>query len=171
MPAQDIIIYPDHRLRAPTKDIEVFDEALDALVIDLRDTLYTNEAVGISAIQIGRPERIFLLDPLRTCGDRANEFSDPLVLVNPEIIGASKNEVYMEEGCLSFPGTYVKIKRPERIILQAKVLTEQGWEDKEIRADGFFARVLQHEFDHLTGRLLIDMVSFVQKKRINKRFK
>lgn len=173
MAARDIVVYPDHRLRAPTVEVELFDEKFDALINDLRDTMYAHEAVGIAANQIGHPERVFLIDPLRACGDRAGEFADPLVLVNPSIEATSTDLVPMEEGCLSFPGLYASIKRPGRVLIRAKVRNSDGeWEsDKMIDAVGFFARALQHEFDHLTGRLMVDMLSMIQKKRVNKRFK
>jgi len=173
MTVRDIVIYPDHRLRAPTVEVEVFDENLNSLIDDLRDTMYTHNAVGIAAIQIGRPERVFLIDPLRACGERAKEFADPLVLINPTIEVQSTDLVSMEEGCLSFPGVYVNIKRPSRTLIRAKVRNANNeWEDdKMIEAIGLFARALQHECDHLRGRLLIDMLSFTQKRRINKRFR
>lgn len=163
MPALDIIIYPDHRLRAPTQEIEAINEDILELASKMVDAMYHHNAVGIAAIQVGHPEKMFILD-----GAAFGKPDVPIICINPEIIETSEEEIMMEEGCLSFPEVYIKIKRPKSCSVS---FTDVNGETQSIEIDGLFSRAFQHEMDHLNGRLLIDMVNFIQKKRIRKKFK
>lgn len=163
MSVHEIVTFPDHRLRAPTKRIERVNEEVILLAEDLMDTMYAMEGVGIAAIQIGRPEKMFLIDGVPT-----GQGQNPLVFINPKIVETSKEYVNMEEGCLSFPGVYINVRRPTSVIMKA---LDINGEEFVVEADGLFARALLHENDHLTGRLLVDMANFIQQKRIRKRFR
>ncbi len=165
MAVLDIVTYPDPRLRQPTVAVEGVDEAIRALVRDLTDTMYAHDGAGIAAIQVGRPERIFLVDGRVATGDRE---ADPVVFINPEIVETSGGVEGGEEGCLSFPGVFVDVRRPRRAKVRARDL---DWNVFEIEGDGLLGRALQHEYDHLEGRLLIDMVGFVKKEMIRRRLK
>ncbi len=161
----DVVKYPDPRLREETFEVKEITDDIRTLVRDLTDTMYALNAAGIAAIQIGRHERIFLIDGKVAGGD---ESSPPLVFINPEVVETGKGFAVSEEGCLSFPDVYVEIKRPRWAKLRAIDL-----EGNEFFAegDGLFGRALQHEFDHLTGRLMIDLVGMVKKEMIKRKMK
>lgn len=164
MAVLDVVKYPDPRLREPTFDVEVFDDALKQLVRDLADTMFALNGAGIAAIQVGRLERVFLIDG-RVAG---REDDAPVVFVNPEIIEEGHGISISEEGCLSFPGVFVEVKRPRWVKVRAK---DEHGEVFEIDGDGLLGRALQHEHDHLTGRLLVDMVGLVKKEMIKRKMK
>ncbi len=164
MAVLDVVKYPDPRLREPTFDVEVFDDALQELVRDLADTMFALNGAGIAAIQVGRLERVFLIDG-RVAGRNDDE---PVVFVNPEIVEEGRGISISEEGCLSFPGVFVEVKRPRWVRVRAK---DQHGQEFEIEGDGLLGRALQHEHDHLTGRLLVDMVGLVKKEMIKRKMK
>lgn len=161
----EIVKYPDERLRHDTFDVEQVDEKVQELVRDLIDTMYSLSAAGIAAIQVGRYERIFIIDGGVATGQ---EDADPLVFINPEIVESGGGLALSEEGCLSFPGVFVEIRRPRRAKVRA--LNEKG-ETFEVEGDGLFGRALQHEHDHLTGKLMIDLVGMVKKEVIKRKMK
>ncbi|RMG97307.1 MAG: peptide deformylase [Deltaproteobacteria bacterium] len=165
MAVLDIVTFPDPRLRQPTITVQEIDEGIRALVRDLTDTMYAHDGAGIAAIQVGRPERIFLVDGRVATGDPK---ADPVVFINPEIVETGGGVVGDDEGCLSFPGVFVEVRRPRRAKVRATDLDGRTF---EIEGEGLLGRALQHEFDHLEGRLLIDMVGFVKKEMIRRRLK
>jgi peptide deformylase len=165
MAVLEIVKYPDPRLREDTFDVAQVDDGIRELVRDMTDTMYSLNAAGIAAIQVGRLERIFLIDGKVAFGD---ESAEPLVCINPEIVETSGGTVVAEEGCLSFPDVFVEIKRPRRAKLRA---TNLAGEIFEIEGEELLGRALQHEFDHLTGRLMIDLVGVVKKEFIKRRMK
>lgn len=164
MAVLDVVKYPDPRLREPTFVVESFDERLQQLVRDLADTMFALNGAGIAAIQIGRHERVFLIDG-RVAG---REDDEPVVFVNPEIVEDGHGISISEEGCLSFPGVFVEVKRPRWVRVRAQ---DQHGQTFEIDGDGLLGRALQHEHDHLTGRLLVDMVGMVKKEMIKRKMK
>jgi peptide deformylase len=164
MAVLDVVKYPDPRLREPTFNVEVFDDGLLQLVRDLADTMFAMNGAGIAAIQVGRLERVFLIDG-RVAG---RDDDEPVVFVNPEIVEEGHGISIAEEGCLSFPGVFVEVKRPRWVRVRAK---DQAGETFEIEGDGLLGRALQHELDHLTGRLLVDMVGLVKKEMIKRKMK
>ncbi|MCA9683250.1 MAG: peptide deformylase [Myxococcales bacterium] len=165
MAVLEIVKYPDPRLREDTFDVAEITDDIRQLVRDMTDTMYALNAAGIAAIQVGRLERIFLIDGKVATGD---ENADPLVFINPEVVEAGHGEVVAEEGCLSFPDVFVDVKRPRWAKLRA---TNIAGETFEAEGDGLFGRALQHEHDHLTGRLMIDLVGMVKKEMIKRKMK
>lgn len=155
--------YPDPFLRAPTEETKP-SEDLRALVADLRDTMYSLNALGIAAPQVGRTEKIFILD-----GRLQTSLGDPppLVFINPEIVRV-EDSVSMAEGCLSFPTVFLEIRRPRFVQVRAMDLNGNPF---EIEASGLLARAIQHEYDHLCGKLMIDHVSRALKESAHRRVK
>ncbi|MEZ4453720.1 MAG: peptide deformylase [Nannocystaceae bacterium] len=165
MAVLDIVMYPDPRLREPTFDVAEITDDIRQLVTDLRDTMYSLNAAGIAAIQVGRLERIFLIDGKVAGGD---DNAEPLVFINPEVVETGKGMVLAEEGCLSFPDVFVEIRRPRWAKLRALGIDGKPFESE---GDGLMGRALQHEHDHLTGRLMIDLVGMVKKEVIKRKMK
>jgi peptide deformylase len=165
MAVLDVVKYPDPRLREPTFEVESVDEGIQELVRDMTDTMYALNGAGIAAIQVGRLERIFLIDGRVGGGD---DDSPPVVCINPKIVESGKGLAVSEEGCLSFPNVFVDVKRPRWAKVEA---TNLDGERFTIEGEGLLGRALQHEFDHLTGQLLIDMVGMVKKEMIKRKIK
>lgn len=165
MAVLDVVKYPDPRLRESTVQVAAIDESIRQLVADLTDTMYALNGAGIAAIQVGRMERIFLIDGKVAGGD---DDSPPLVFINPEVVDAGGGLALSEEGCLSFPGVFVDVKRPRRAKVRAMNLAGEIF---EIEGEGLLGRALQHEYDHLTGRLLVDLVGAVKKEMIKRKMK
>lgn len=160
-----ILRYPDPRLREPSKDVTSFDEGLRKLVTDMAETMYAAEGAGLAAIQVGAPLRLFLIDAV-VAGRAATDA--PLVFCNPELVAISDEAQTGDEGCLSFPGVFVPIKRGMRA--QVRALDIEG-KPFAVEGEALYARALQHESDHLTGRLLIDMVGPVKREIIKRKMK
>jgi peptide deformylase len=165
MAVLDIVTYPDPRLREPTFEVKTIDDDVRKLVQDLTDTMYAQNGAGIAAIQVGRFERIFLIDGRVATG---LEEAEPVVFINPEVVETGKGISVSEEGCLSFPGVFVEIKRPRWAKLRAMSLSGEIFEHE---GDGLLGRALQHEHDHLTGKLMIDLVGAVKKEMIKRKMK
>ena len=165
MAVLDIVTYPDPRLREPTFEVKEVDDSIRQLVQDLTDTMYAQNGAGIAAIQVGRFERIFLIDGRVATGQ---EDAAPMVFINPEVVETGKGVTVQEEGCLSFPGVFVEIKRPRWAKLRAMSLAGETFEHE---GDGLLGRALQHEHDHLTGKLMIDLVGMVKKEMIKRKMK
>jgi peptide deformylase len=158
-----IVVYGDPVLREVSEPITEFDQALKDLVSCMTDTLKTAKGLGLAAVQIGVLKRVFILDL------SAIDITEGLrVFVNPEIVETSDIEVELEEGCLSFPGIYQKIYRPERAKVRAQDL-EGKW--FEMDADGMTARAILHEYDHLEGSLYIDHMSTLARTLLRGRLK
>jgi peptide deformylase len=127
--------------------------------------MYALNGAGIAAIQVGRLERIFLIDGRVAGGD---DDAPPVVCINPEVVETGKGLAIAEEGCLSFPGVFVDVKRPRWAKIRAQNVDGETF---EVDGDGLLGRALQHENDHLTGRLLVDMVGMVKKEMIKRKMK
>ncbi|HLF60050.1 MAG TPA: peptide deformylase [Acidimicrobiia bacterium] len=145
--------FGDPVLRMETKPIVDFEETLQVLTIDMIETMYQAPGVGLAANQIGIPRRIAVFD--------AQDGLGPRVMINPEIVELSGEWAY-EEGCLSVPGHYWEIKRPGFARARAFDL---GGNEVEFAGDGLLGRVLQHEVDHLDGKLLIDRLERRERKQ------
>jgi peptide deformylase len=163
MAVLDVVKFPDPRLREPTFEVASIDDGIRQLVTDMVDTMYALNAAGIAAIQVGRLERIFIIDGKVATG---REDADPLVFINPELVESGKGLAVAEEGCLSFPGVFTEIKRPRWAKVRA--LDLEG-NTHECEGEGLLGRALQHEFDHLTGRLMIDLVGVIKKEVIKRK--
>jgi peptide deformylase len=160
-----ILRYPDARLRQKSQEVASFDDDLRRLVTDMADTMFAAEGAGLAAIQVGSPFRLFLIDA-GVAGRAPTE--SPLVFINPEIVGISDEAQTGDEGCLSFPGIFVPVKRGMRATVRAMDLEGKVF---EVEGAALYARALQHEHDHLTGRLLIDMVGPVKREIIKRKMK
>ena len=158
----DILHHPDKRLREKAKPVERFDAALQRLVDDMFETMYAAPGVGLAATQVGIAQRVAVMDCAVEEGKR-----EPLVVINPEIVAPAEPED-VEEGCLSVPGVRDKIKRYKRLKLTALDRTGKPY---EIEADGLLAQCIQHEVDHLNGKLYIDYLSSVKRERLMKRMR
>lgn len=155
-----ILSYPDKRLRDPARDVEVFDEELHTLIDDMAETMYAAPGVGLAAPQIGVSKRLFIVD----VASDDDEPSDLRVFINPEII-ATEGETTFNEGCLSFPGVREDIDRAERVTVRA--LDKDG-KPFELEADGLLAIAIQHENDHLEGKLMIDHLSILRRRIVHR---
>jgi len=151
-----ILEFPDPRLRKLAAPVTVFDAELQALIDDLLETMYAAEGIGLAATQVNVHKRLLVLD--------VSENKDsPLVFINPnfEIIQPELNEY--DEGCLSVPGFYETVSRPRAILVSAK--NGQG-ESFQLEADGLLATCIQHEIDHLDGKLFVDYITALKRQRI-----
>jgi len=158
MAKMTILKYPDERLRTVAKPVESVDDALRETIDNMFETMYSSQGVGLAATQVDVHKRLFVAD----CSENGKE---PLVFINPEIIerdGLFENE----EGCLSFPNVYAKVERAGTIKVRA--LDREG-EIFEREADGLLAICIQHELDHLNGKLFVDYLSPLKRDRIRKK--
>jgi peptide deformylase len=165
MPTRPILRFPDPRLRKVSEPVVSFDDNLRKLVLEMKDTMYLAEGAGLAAIQVGEPLRLFIIDP-EIAGRTADDL--PVVFANPELIEISEEEQTGDEGCLSFPGIFVPVKRGMRAKIRAQDLEGKTF---ELEGQGLLARALQHETDHLSGRLLIDMVGPVKRQIIKRKMR
>lgn len=153
-----ILEYPDERLRTMAQPIAEVDDALRATIDDMFETMYDASGVGLAATQVDVHRRLFIAD----CSD---DQSEPLVFINPEITEKS-GEFANEEGCLSFPGVYAKVERASNIKVQAQ---DRHGETFTLSAEGLLAICIQHELDHLNGKLFVDYLSPLKRDRIRKK--
>jgi peptide deformylase len=154
----DILHFPDARLRNKAKPVAEVDDQVRQLVDDMFETMYEAPGIGLAAIQVNDPRRVIVVD---TTEDR----SQPLALINPEIL-AKDGEEEMDEGCLSVPGIYETVKRAESIRVRA---LDRDGNAFEMDADGLLAVCIQHEIDHLDGKLFVDYLSNLKRQRIRKK--
>lgn len=155
-----ILHHPDPRLRQKAQPVTVFDAALQTLIDDMFETMYDAPGVGLAATQVGIAKRLAVID----CSEDKSK-PEPLVLINPEFIDPADRQE-MEEGCLSVPGIADKVQRYGRLKLRA--LDREG-KPFELEAEGLLAQAVQHEIDHLDGKLYIDYLSALKRERINKK--
>ena len=156
MAVLDILRYPDARLHTVAKPVAVVDDRIRRLVADMAETMYAAPGIGLAATQVDVHERVIVIDTSET-KDRL------MVFINPEIVSSSPELKAWEEGCLSVPGIYDEVERPERIRVRA--LDERG-ERFELDADGLLAVCLQHEMDHLAGKVFVQYLSRLKQSRI-----
>ncbi len=158
-----IITLPDPLLRKASDPVERVDDQLRKLMDDMLETMYAAPGVGLAAVQVGVPRRLVVLD---TSGDE--EERRPLVLVNPEIVSLGSEMRLHEEGCLSIPDVRIDIERPAS--LTVRFLDRTG-KPQELAAEGLLATAIQHEVDHLNGKLIIDFLSRLKRDIIVRKFK
>ncbi len=158
-----IIKLPDPILRQVSKPVERVDDDIRRLVADMLATMYDAPGVGLAAIQVAVPRRLLVLDVT----DK-NEDPQPIAMINPEILKLGDQLRLHEEGCLSIPDTHVDIERPST--LRVRYVDETG-ATKELEADGLLATAIQHEIDHLDGRLIIDFLSKLRRDMVIRKFK
>lgn len=153
-----ILHFPDPRLRTKAAPVEKVDDEIRTLISNMLETMYSAPGIGLAATQVDVHKRVIVIDI-------SEEKNSPLFLINPEIISRSGEE-RMEEGCLSVPGVYEEVIRSNSI--RVRSLNQQG-EPFEIEADELLAVCIQHEMDHLEGKLFVDYLSDLKRQRIRKK--
>ncbi len=157
-----ICIYPDPILRRKTEPVEEINENIQQLIDDMAETMYHAPGIGLAANQVGCPLRVLVIDVRREGSE-----SGLIALINPELVSAD-GEISFEEGCLSVPEFFSTVKRCEEVV--GRALDREG-KEMEIRADGILAIALQHEIDHLNGKLFIDRLSPVARDVFKRKWK
>lgn len=155
-----ILHYPDKRLRIPARVVTAFDQELRTLIDDMAETMYAAPGVGLAANQIGVPLRVFLVD----VAAGLDEPSDLRTFINPQLLEL-EGSVCNEEGCLSFPGVREEVKRAERVRVRAQ---DADGAPFELEADGLLAIAIQHESDHLEGKLMVDHLSVLKRRLVHR---
>lgn len=158
-----IITLPDVRLRKPSAPIDHVDDDLRRLMDDMLETMYAAPGVGLAAVQVGVPRRLIVLD---VAGDE--EEKRPIFMVNPEILEQGSDMRLHEEGCLSIPDVRIEIERPSQVTVG---YLDRDGKPQEIIAKDLLATAVQHEIDHLDGKLIIDYLSRLKRDIIMRRFK
>ena len=172
MALRQILTEPNQILREKSLSVEIVDNDIQKLMDDMLETMYAAPGIGLAAIQVGVPKRIIVVDigwrnkSESTDDEKQVAKKNPIYFVNPEIITKSTNNSTYEEGCLSVPGQFAEIDRPNKC--HVKYLDYHG-QPKEIKAEGMLATCIQHEIDHLEGILFIDYLSKLKKSMIIKK--
>lgn len=151
-----ILRYPDPRLHKVAKPVVAFDARLKTLIADMAETMYAAPGIGLAATQIDVHEQIIVIDVSDT-------HDDLLVLINPEVVWASEEKQVYDEGCLSVPGIYDGVERPARVKVRAFDAEGKAY---EFDADGLLAVCVQHEMDHLKGKVFVEYLSPLKRNRI-----
>ena len=156
MAKRNILSYPDPRLHTVAKPVQGVDARIKALVADMLETMYDANGIGLAATQVDVHERVVVIDV-------SEERNQPLVLINPEITWASDEKVINEEGCLSVPGIYDGVERSTSVKVQAM---DADGQQRTIEAEGLLAVCIQHELDHLLGKVFVEYLSPLKRNRI-----
>lgn len=151
-----ILVYPDPRLHTVAKPVEAVDARIRQLVADMLATMYDASGIGLAATQVDAHERVIVIDV-------SEERNQPMVVINPEIVWASDEKQLGDEGCLSVPGIYDGVERSTAVKVRA--LDENG-QTRVIEAEGLLAVCLQHEMDHLAGKVFVEYLSPLKRNRI-----
>ena len=154
----DILVYPDKRLRQRAEPVTVFDSELEKLVEDMAETMYAAPGIGLAAIQVNVLKRVVIMD-------FSEEKNDLQVFINPEITPLEGKQEF-EEGCLSVPGVFAMVERVERVRINALDVKGKAF---EIEADGLLSVCIQHEVDHLNGKVFVDYLSRMKQDRVRKK--
>jgi peptide deformylase len=161
MAVLSILNYPDQRLHTIAKPVASVDARIQQIVADMAETMYEASGIGLAATQVDIHERIIVIDT-------SEERDAPMVFINPELIWASPEKKSWREGCLSVPDFFDEVERPERI--KIKSLNQEG-QFFELEADGLLAVCLQHEMDHLQGKVFVEYLSPLKRSRISLKLK
>ncbi|MEE2024461.1 MULTISPECIES: peptide deformylase [Alkalimonas] len=153
-----VLHFPDDRLRTIAKPVAEITPEIQQLVNDMLETMYDENGIGLAATQVDHHVRVVVIDV-------SEQRDEPLVLINPEIIAKSGDTTY-EEGCLSVPNSYAKVERAAEVTVKAQNANGDWF---ELQADGLLAICIQHELDHLLGKLFIDYLSPLKRDRIRKK--
>jgi len=174
---REIVVYPDKRLKLISKEVESFDTALHELLDDMYDTMRASNGVGLAAIQIGIDQRVLIINvPLEdkdgdSYGEEHDKNDQPkentLEMINPVIVEKDGREKF-QEGCLSIPGVYEDIERAKHVKVE---YFDKDGKKHAIEDDGFLAVAMQHEIDHLEGKVFIEKLSYIKRKKFEKEWK
>ncbi len=154
-----ILEFPDLRLRKRARPVQLVDDKLRALIADMFETMYNAPGIGLAATQVDIQQRLLVLDV-------SDNHDAPMVFINPEIEVLDKEPLGYEEGCLSVPGFFELVHRPRKI--RVKALDQHGAEF-QLDAEGLLAVCIQHEVDHLEGKLFVDYLSILKRQRIKRK--
>ena len=154
-----ILIFPDQRLRTVAKEVLVIDREIKTLVSNLLETMYEGNGIGLSATQVNIHKRILVVDV-------SDEKDSPLILINPKIKVLNKEEKIYSEGCLSVPGFFEEVSRPSEINITALNLEGERF---TIMATDLLAVAVQHEMDHLDGKIFVDFLSNLKRQTIKRK--
>ncbi len=154
----NILHFPDPRLRKRALPVETVDESVRALVDDMLETMYAAPGIGLAATQVNVQKRVVVMDV-------SEEKNQPLVFINPMVLERT-GETETDEGCLSVPGFYDTVRRAERVRISA---LDRDGEPFELDASGLLAVCIQHEIDHLDGKLFVDYLSMLKRDRIRRK--
>ncbi len=166
---RDIIIYPDKRLKIVSKEVQAFDESLHSLLDDMYETMLAKNGIGLAAVQIAIPLRVLIINVPIEAEEQENDQpqKNTLEMINPMIVGREGSTLY-QEGCLSVPGVYEDIER----FSYAKVnYFDRHGQSQTIENDAFLAIAIQHEMDHLEGKVFIEKLSYIKRKKFEKEWK
>jgi peptide deformylase len=153
-----ILEFPDKRLRTQAQPVTVFDAALKQLAADMLETMYEAPGIGLAATQVNVHKRLLVLDV-------SEDKNQPMVLANPKIISSEGSQTY-QEGCLSVPGIFADVDRADRIRVEAQDVEGKSF---TLDADGLLAVCIQHEMDHLVGKLFVDYLSPLKRELVRKK--
>jgi peptide deformylase len=166
----DIITIPDKTLRKKSAPVERVDDELRRFLDQMLETMYEAPGIGLAAVQVGLPRRAITIDVVAKESEEEEgrePTRDPIFLINPEILWRSDETALYEEGCLSIPEYYAEVERPARV--RFRYLDRDG-KQQEREANGLLATVVQHEIDHLNGKLFIDHISKLKRDMVIKKF-
>ena len=155
----DILEFPDPRLRTKAEPVSVVDEDIERIVENMFETMYEAKGIGLAATQVNIHQRIIVID-------LSEDKNEPQVFINPEITVLDEEPDSYDEGCLSVPGFYETVERPKRVRVEA--LDKKG-QPFTIEPEGLLAVCIQHEIDHLNGKLFVDYISPMKRNRIRKK--
>jgi peptide deformylase len=161
----DIITLPDRKLRIPSAPVERVDDEVRKLMDSMLEAMYEAPGIGLAAVQVGVPRRIVTIDVAQREDESAEP--DPLFLINPEILWTSDERQTAEEGCLSIPEYFAEVERPAEVRV---AYIDRDGKKQELEANGVLAICLQHEIDHLDGKLFIDYLSKLKRDMVIKKF-
>jgi peptide deformylase len=154
-----ILCYPDPRLHTVAKPVAEVDARIRQLVSDMLETMYAADGVGLAATQVDVHERLIVIDT-------SDARDDPRVLINPELVARSEEMSFSDEGCLSVPATYDKVQRHARVTVRA---LDRDGQSQQFEAEGLLAVCVQHEMDHLMGKVFVEYLSPLKRDRIKTR--
>ena len=156
-----ILRYPDPRLHTVAQPVTAIDARIQTLIADMLETMYAADGIGLAATQVDVHERLVVIDT-------SEERDEPLILINPEILQLGDERVKGEEGCLSVPGIFEQVKRPARVRVSAQDADGTRFEKD---CEGLLAVCIQHEMDHLTGKVFVEYLSWLKQERIKTKLK
>lgn len=163
-----IYLYGQNSLRKPTEEIDKNYPNLNELIDNMFATMYNSHGIGLAAPQVGLSIRLFVIDATPMREDFPDIITSKCVFINPQIIETSEDEITYEEGCLSLPNISEKVSRPKSIKIH---YYDSNFEEHTTTFDGFFARIVQHEYDHLEGHVFTDHISPLRRQMISNKLK
>lgn len=161
----EVLAFPNPYLRKRAEPVTTFDDDLKRVVADMEETMADRDGLGLAATQVGLDMRLLILDPYAFEGDEGRGKPN-VIIINPEVVWESDEKIVAEEGCLSFPGVFIQVERPEAVTIRAQ---DADGEFFEISGEKLGARAILHEIDHLNGVVMIDHVSHFSRQRALKK--